>query len=174
MVLGAKRKKTRFTIRQIGVSLARQLNRMRKTILFLSVGLLGGFLVSGCAGPEAKLGRGVDNTLEVVRWGELRRTMEQTAVLDSPDVGYTTGFIAGFDRSLIRTGAGIVDVVTFPIPPYDQPPLPHSFATNPVYPDNYKPHLVSDPLFDTDTYIGFSGGDIAPFVPGSRFSVFDN
>jgi len=32
--------------------------------------------------------------------------------------------------------------------------------------------LISDPLFDADTYVGFSGGDVAPFVPGSRFSVF--
>ena len=29
-------------------------------------------------------------------------------------------------------------------------------------------------MFDTDTYTGFSGGDIAPFLPGSRFKVFDN
>jgi putative exosortase-associated protein (TIGR04073 family) len=174
MVLGAERKKTRFTFGRIGVSLRRQLNRMRKTTLFLSGVLLAGFLVSGCAGPEAKLGRGVDNTLEVARWGELRRTVEQTAVLDSPDVGYTTGFIAGFDRSLIRTGGGIFDVITFPFPPYDQVPLPRSFAANPVYPDNYKPHLLSDSLFDTDTYIGFSAGDVAPFVPGSRFSIFNN
>ena len=33
--------------------------------------------------------------------------------------------------------------------------------------------LISNPLFDTDTYTGFSGGDIAPFVPGSRFQIFD-
>jgi hypothetical protein len=29
-------------------------------------------------------------------------------------------------------------------------------------------------VFDTDTYMGFSGGDVAPFIPGSRFRVFDN
>ena len=29
-------------------------------------------------------------------------------------------------------------------------------------------------MFDTDTYTGFSGGDVAPFIPGSRFRVFDN
>jgi hypothetical protein len=29
-------------------------------------------------------------------------------------------------------------------------------------------------LFDTDTYVGLSGGDVAPFMPGSRFKVFDN
>ena len=44
---------------------------------------------------------------------------------------------------------------------------------NPVYPDSYTPTLVEDPLFSTDANLGFSGGDIAPFVPGSRFRVFD-
>jgi len=34
--------------------------------------------------------------------------------------------------------------------------------------------LVSDPMFDTDTYVGFSGGDVMPLVPNSRFRVFDS
>jgi putative exosortase-associated protein (TIGR04073 family) len=147
---------------------------MRKTISLLGVALLASLLVSGCAGPEQKFGRGLNNTFEVVRMGELRRSVEQTAVFDSPDAGYTTGFLVGLDRSLIRTGAGIYDIVTFPIPPYDQPPLPRYLAPEPVYPDNFKPGLASDPMFDTDTYTGFSGGDIAPFIPGSRFNIFDN
>ena len=43
------------------------------------------------------------------------------------------------------------------------------------YPDSYQPGpALRSRCFDTDTYIGFSGGDVAPFVPGSRFSVFDN
>jgi len=29
-------------------------------------------------------------------------------------------------------------------------------------------------MFDTDTYVGYSGGDVAPFVPNSRFKVFDS
>ena len=33
---------------------------------------------------------------------------------------------------------------------------------------------VSDSIFDTDTSLGFSGGDVFPFVQGSRFRVFDN
>ena len=45
---------------------------------------------------------------------------------------------------------------------------------DPVFPESYKPGLISDALFDTDTYTGFSGGDVAPFIPGSRFRVFDN
>jgi hypothetical protein len=43
-----------------------------------------------------------------------------------------------------------------------------------VYPDSYKPRLLSDSTFDTDTSLGFSGGDVMPFVPGSRFHIFDN
>ena len=134
---------------------------------------LAALLVSGCAGPQAKLGRGLSNVSEVTRMGELRRSMEESAVLDSPDVGYTTGFIRGLDRSVARTGLGIYDVLTFPFPPY-HPLFTRYIAPEPVYPDNYKPGLVSDPLFNTHTYIGFSGGDVAPFVPGSRFKVYDS
>jgi hypothetical protein len=44
----------------------------------------------------------------------------------------------------------------------------------PVYPASYKPGILSDSIFATDTALGFSGGDVAPFVPGSRFKIFDN
>jgi putative exosortase-associated protein (TIGR04073 family) len=146
---------------------------MRNAIPLLALAAIATLLTSGCAGPEQKLGLGVDNTFEIVRLGEMRRSIEQTAVLDSPDLGYTTGFIHGVDRSLERTGLGIFQVVTFPLPPYG-PIATKYFAPEPPYPANYKPGLLSDSLFDTDTYVGFSGGDIAPLIPGSRFSVFDN
>ena len=146
---------------------------MRNALSFLGVAALGAVLVSGCAGPETKLGRGVSNFGEVARGGELRRTMEETAVLDSPDAGYTVGFIRGLDRSVARTGVGLYEIITFPFPPY-HPILVRYLAPEPVYPDNYKPGLVSDSMFDTDTYVGYGGGDVAPFVPGSRFQVFGN
>jgi putative exosortase-associated protein (TIGR04073 family) len=146
---------------------------MRNTLSFLGVGAVIALLVSGCAGPEAKLGRGMANVTEVTRMGELRRSVEQTAVLNSPDAGYTVGVIHGFDRSVARTGLGIIDILTFPFPPY-HPLFTRHFAPEPVYPDNYKPGLIADPIFETDTYIGFSGGDVMPFVPGSRFKVFEN
>ena len=146
---------------------------MRNALCFFSVVALAAMLVSGCAGPEAKLGRGVANVGEVVRMGELRRSVEQTAVLDSPDAGYTVGVVHGFDRSVARTGVGLYEVVTFPFPPY-HPIFTRYLTPAPVYPDNYEPGLVSDAMFDTDTYAGFSGGDVAPYVPGSRFKVFDN
>jgi hypothetical protein len=33
---------------------------------------------------------------------------------------------------------------------------------------------MADSLFATDTAIGYSGGDVAPFIPGSRFRIFEN
>jgi putative exosortase-associated protein (TIGR04073 family) len=146
---------------------------MRNAIFFLSVAALAALLTSGCSGPETKLGRGMGNFGEVVRGGEIRRSVEETSVLQSPDAGYTVGFVRGFDRSVARTGVGIYEIVTFPFPPY-HPIFTRYLAPEPVYPDNFEPGLVSDSMFDTDTYTGFGGGDVAPFVPGSRFKVFDS
>lgn len=145
---------------------------MRK-LIFPLLAVCAALFAAGCAGPEQKLGRGVSNSWDIIRLGEMRRTVEQTSILDSPSEGYTTGMIRGFDRSVARTGLGLYEIVTFPIPPY-HPIATKYFTPNPVYPESYKPGLISNPLFDTDTYTGFSGGDIAPFVPGSRFKVFDN
>jgi putative exosortase-associated protein (TIGR04073 family) len=135
--------------------------------------LLIGFLAAGCAGPEQKLGRGMRNVYEVVRGGEMRRAKEQSALFYSPDEGYTTGFVKGFNRSLARTGLGLYEIVTAPIPPYD-PIWTNYLKPNPVYPDCYKPRLKSDSTYATDTSLGFGGGDIAPLIPGSRFHIFDN
>jgi putative exosortase-associated protein (TIGR04073 family) len=127
---------------------------------------------TGCTGPEQKLGRGLSNSFEVIRWGELRRSVEQNAVEPLPGTGYF-GFVHGLDRSLARAGMGVFETVTFPIPtPTYKPIFTQYFAPDPVFPMSYEPGLVSDGLFDTDTYTGFSGGDAAPWVPGSRFTVF--
>src|ERR1041384_1959700 len=85
----------------------------------------------GCMGPERKLGRGIANTTEILRFGEMRRSMEQSALWYGPDTAYTYGFIHGLNRTLARTGLGIVETVTFPIPPYD----PLFTSTNNIYPD---------------------------------------
>ena len=145
---------------------------MRKIIFPMLAVAVVALLATGCTGPEQKLGRGLSNSYEVARWGELRKSVEENAVLGEPGNGYF-GIIHGFDRSLQRVGLGLAEVATFPLPPY-RPVLTHSFAPDPVFPESYKPELVSDPLFDTDTYTGFSGGDVAPFLIGSRFQIFDN
>jgi putative exosortase-associated protein (TIGR04073 family) len=146
---------------------------MRNVISFLAVTVLAALFTSGCAGPEQKLGRGADNVYEAVRLGEMQRSIEQQGVLDPQGDGYGYGVIHGIDRSLARTGIGIYEVVTFPFPPY-HPVATKYFTPAPAYPDNFTPRRFSDSVFDTDTYVGFSGGDVAPFVPGSRFSIFDN
>ena len=107
-----------------------------RTIVAIAAAAL---VLTGCAGPERKFGRGLNNATEFARMGELRRSMEQTALWDGTDQAYTTGLFRGINRSLVRTGVGIYEVLTFPIADKD----------------------------------GFSGGDIFPHVPGSRFRIFD-
>lgn len=129
-------------------------------------------MVTGCARTERKLGRGMANTMEIVRMGEMRRTVEQTTLWEGPDTGYTTGFVRGLNRSLARTGIGIYEIITFPFPPFD-PVATDYLSPGPVYPDNYRPGVLEDSLYATDTNLGFSGGDIIPIIPGSRFRIFD-
>jgi len=163
---------------------------MRTSLTLL--GLITIVVLSGCAGPERKLGRGINNVTEFVRGGEIRRSMEQTALWDGNDVAYTTGFIRGFHRSLARTAIGAYEIITAPLPPYS--PLltstnriyPDFAARNkkypwggmvlpedPVYPENYKPSILADSIFWTGNSLGFSGGDVAPMIPGSRFKIYE-
>ena len=128
---------------------------------------------SGCAGPEQKLGRGTSDILEFTRMGDVRRSVEQTSVFVSPSAGYTTGLVHGINVSVARTVMGAVEIATFPLPPY-KPVFTSYIKPGPVYPESYKPGLISGSTFDTDTFTGFSGGDVAPFIPGSRFKIFDN
>jgi putative exosortase-associated protein (TIGR04073 family) len=147
--------------------------------------------LTGCAGPERKFGRGVSNMSEIIRGGEMRRAHEQTALWDGASQG-PTAFAHGFTRTMARTGIGIYEVVTFPIPPYGPMLVPKSklypdysiktrkkdwggleLPEKPGFPDSYKPGFPGNSIFDTDTLVGFSGGDVAPWFPGSRFSTID-
>lgn len=149
---------------------------MRRFSSLLSIAAVAALaaLAAGCAGPEQKFGRGLANVTEPIRLGELRRTMEQTAVSEGGDVAYTKGFIKGLNRTIGRTLVGAYEVVTFPIPDhglgnYD----PLIYPKNPVYPDSYTPRLLADPMFQPDSDVGFGTGDIVPWVAGSRFRIFD-
>lgn len=145
---------------------------MRKTASLFAILALTAVLSSGCANTEKKFGRGFGNMMEIVRGGEFRRTMEQTALWDGSDAAYGVGFFRGLNRTMARTGLGIYEVVTAPFPPYDAQ-WTDKFAPGPVYPDNYMPNLMEDSMFATDTNLGFSGGDVAPMLPGVRFRIFD-
>jgi len=149
-------------------------------IPFLGVALL----LSGCAGPEEKLGRGFNNLTEILRLGEVRRSIEQSTVLENRDLAFSTGLFHGVDMTAARTAAGFYEVATFPIPnhspnnygpiwPYTLTKNPYVLSEYPVYPDSYAPNNLSDQMTSPDTSLGFSGGDIAPYIPGSRFHIFD-
>ena len=148
---------------------------MRKTLLLLAVLVMAGAFLSGCAytnNVESKFGRGMANSYDIVRAGEFRRSVEQTSLFEGPDAAYTTGFFRGINRTICRTGIGVYEVVTAPIPPF-HPVFTDHFAPGPVYPDNYTPGVVADSMFATDTELGYSGGDVLPFIPGERFEIFE-
>jgi putative exosortase-associated protein (TIGR04073 family) len=151
---------------------------MRSKLSLLAVAAMAGLLAAGCAGPEKKLGRGINNATEFARLGEIRRSVEQTALWDGAPSAYTTGVIKGLNRSVVRTMVGLYEVITFPIPGYDPilrpggPILPDA-TVDPAFPESYQPHLMSEGTFEPDAALGFGGGDVMPFLPGSRFRIFD-
>ena len=145
---------------------------MRKTLSLLALTALSAVFATGCANTGQKFGRGLSNVFEAARLGEMRRSVEQTALFESSEAGYTTGFFRGLNRSIARTGIGVYEMVTAPLPPYG-PVATRYLTPDPVYPDNYNPDLVEDSMFSTDTNLGFAGGDVVPMVPGSRFRIFD-
>jgi len=127
----------------------------------------------GCAGPEQKFGRGLTNLGEFTRFGEISRSFEQGQVLDGPD-STATSLVHGLNRSLARTGVGLYEILTFPFPNYKNRDYgPIYKPGSPVYPDSYTPGMFADSTTSADAAIGFGYGDIAPFVPGSRFRIFE-
>jgi putative exosortase-associated protein (TIGR04073 family) len=148
---------------------------MRNAISLLTLAALAALFTAGCAGPEQRLGSGVSNITEFVRMGEMQRSVEQYTIFD-PQAGLSTGVIHGFDQSVYRTVAGAYQIVTFPAgnlltqTSFEQKYMPKGTP----YPDSYPPSLPALSTFQTDNYIGFSGGNLAPFVPGNRFSIFEN
>lgn len=146
---------------------------MAKSFSILGAAIMVAVLAAGCSSAEKKFGRGINNVYEPVRLAEMRRSIEQTSFANPDDINYHTGVIRGLNRTLARTGIGIYEIITAPFPPYD-PVFTDYLSPNPKYPDAYRPGLFEDSTFATDTAIGFSGGDVAPFMPGSRFRVFDN
>jgi putative exosortase-associated protein (TIGR04073 family) len=79
--------------------------------------------------PFTKLGRGVANTL--TGWVELPKNVYATSVEDNAFTGMTLGLAKGAGMTLVRTGAGIYEIVTFPFP----------------LPENYKPILEPEYVF---------------------------
>jgi putative exosortase-associated protein (TIGR04073 family) len=147
---------------------------MRLTFAPLMLPAMAALLLVGCAGPEQKLGRGLTNFGEIIRMGEMSRAREQAALFEGSDFANTTGVVRGFNATMKRTLYGAYEVVTFPLPNYKNKDYgPILKPVNPPFPASYRPGLSSDPTFNTDFALGFSSGDIVPFIPGSRFRVFE-
>lgn len=145
---------------------------MRSNLSLLAAFAVLGALATGCANMEDKLGRGMSNSYEIVRGGEMRRSIEESMLFDGPTAAYTTGVVRGFDKTMARTGVGVYEIVTFPLPPY-HPVFTSYLSPSPAFPDSYTPRRLSDSVTANDTDLGFDGGDVAPMIPGSRFHIFD-
>jgi len=130
-------------------------------------------LAVGCAKTEQKLGRGISNLTEFTRMGEMRRSVEQTALFEGPNKAYSTGIVKGFNKTLVRTGVGLYEIVTCPFPPYD-PVFTNYISPEPRQPDSFVPGMIADSTLSPDTNLGFSGGEVFPMMPGSRFRIFEN
>ena len=84
--------------------------------------VLGAATVCFAQDPFTKLGRGVANTL--TGWVELPKNIYDTSVQDNAFTGMTLGLAKGAAMTLVRTGAGIYEIATFPFPlPEDYRPI---------------------------------------------------
>ena len=61
-----------------------------------------------------KLYRGLANI--VTGWIELPKNIYDTSVEDNPLSGITIGLAKGVGMTIVRTGAGVYETVTFPFP----------------------------------------------------------
>ena len=96
---------------------------IKGTILY-AVGVAALLFTTVCFAqdPFTKLGRGVANTL--TGWVELPKNIYNNSVQDNAFAGLTLGLARGAGMTLVRTGAGIYEVVTFPFPlPQDYRPI---------------------------------------------------
>ena len=79
---------------------------------------------SMCYAQDAlrKLGRGLANVL--TGWIEIPKNIYDTSVEENIGMGLTVGLAKGIGMTVVRTGAGIYETITFPFPlPEDYEPL---------------------------------------------------
>lgn len=105
---------------------------MRKFVLVLvAVILITNLIITPAfADVWRKLGRGAANTF--TGFFEIPKKVITLTKSDNPLVGFTWGFVKGTGVGLLRTAAGIYELVTFPIPA----------------PANYEPIIQPEFVFD--------------------------
>lgn len=82
--------------------------------------------------PAKKLGRGIANIL--TGWVEIPKNIYNTSIESNPLVGLTVGTAKGIGMSIVRTGAGVYELITFPFP----------------LPEDYMPILEPEFVFQTE------------------------
>ena len=95
----------------------------------LALAVLTTATVCFASDPFTKLGRGVANTL--TGWVEIPKNIYNTSVEDNAFSGMTLGLAKGAGMGIVRTGAGIYEIATFPFP----------------LPENYKAILEPEYVF---------------------------
>jgi len=83
--------------------------------------------------PVKKLGRGLANIL--TGWVELPKNIYDTSVEENVLSGLTMGLAKGVGMTIVRTGAGVYETVTFPFP----------------IPEDYQPVLEPEYVFSCDS-----------------------
>ena len=107
---------------------------MRKALIICVaiVTILSIATVSFAQDPAKKLGRGIANIL--TGWVEIPKHIYNTSIETNPLVGLTVGTAKGIGMSIVRTGAGVYEVITFPFP----------------LPEDYMPILEPEFVFQTE------------------------
>lgn len=88
---------------------------LKGIIICVAILMILNIATSGYAqDPAKKLGRGIANIL--TGWVELPKNIYDTSVEDNPLSGLTIGLAKGVGMTIVRTGAGVYETVTFPFP----------------------------------------------------------
>lgn len=94
---------------------------MKRHLLSLSIALLASTAMADIQdppmhdhGPTRKLGRAWANFLYAS--AEIPQTMQRVTELEGSSAGAAYGFVKGFGRMVVRMGAGVYEMFTFPFP----------------------------------------------------------
>ncbi len=91
-------------------------------VCFVIVAMVGITTQCYAQDPAKKLGRGLANV--VTGWVELPKNIYDTSVEENILSGLTMGLAKGVGMTIVRTGAGVYETVTFPFPiPEDYQPV---------------------------------------------------
>jgi len=91
-------------------------------VCFIVITMLGMAAQCYAQDPAKKLGRGLGNIL--TGWIELPKNIYDTSVEENVLSGITMGLAKGIGMTIVRTGAGVYETVTFPFPiPEDYQPV---------------------------------------------------